>query len=219
MQRKVYVPGIAALLAALLVGCTAGSGGGDESADSKPGDTGSSAAPAQPGKYRTLPEPCGEVEPGTLDAMLPGLKEMDAEQREKAYEGTPTVTYDTDRRVGCSWKVESSGASHRLLIDFERVVSYDSAVSDDDRATEVYATKLREADLSQPAGSGGSESDGSGASADSDDSPGDKAQGGKAARSTPRDEDDKGDKDEKGAKDDGTDETDADDKDKPTTAP
>ncbi|AZM54739.1 hypothetical protein DMA15_21070 [Streptomyces sp. WAC 01529] len=194
MQRKVYVPGIAALLAALLVGCTAGSGGGDESADSKPGDTGSSAAPAQPGKYRTLPEPCGEVEPGTLDAMLPGLKEMDTEQREKAYEGTPTVTYDTDRRVGCSWKVESSGASHHLLIDFERVVSYDGAVSDDDRATEVYATKLREADLSQPAGSGGRESD------DSDDSAGDKAQGGKSAGSATRDEDDN-DKPDKGGKD------------------
>ncbi|MEV0126339.1 DUF3558 domain-containing protein [Streptomyces sp. NPDC050703] len=147
MQRKVYVPGVAALLAAVLAGCTGGSGL-DDSGDSKPGDTGSTNAPAEPGKYQTLPEPCGEVEQGTLDAMLPGIEEMeDEEQREKAYEGTPTVTYDTDRRVGCRWKVESSGASHHLLVDFERVVSYDGAVSDDDRAAELYAKKLEAADL------------------------------------------------------------------------
>ncbi|WP_030791767.1 hypothetical protein [Streptomyces sp. NRRL S-920] len=218
MQRKVYLPGVAALLAALLAGCTSGSGTGDASDDSKPGDSGSSAAAAEPGRYRTLPEPCGEVEPGTLDAMLPGLKEMDdGEQREKAYEGTPAVTYDTDRRVGCSWKVESSGASHRLLLDFERVVSYDSTVSDDDRAAEVYATKLRGADLSRPASSEpgdeeDGESSGTRSAKESDDAAGDKAQGGvaqdgKAARTARRD-DDKGKsgesgKSEKGDKKDG----------------
>ncbi|QEV19498.1 hypothetical protein [Streptomyces alboniger] len=237
MQRKVYVPGVAALLAALLAGCTSGSGTGDASDDSKPGDTGSSAAAAEPGRYRTLPEPCGEVEPGTLDAMLPGLKEMDdGEQREKAYEGTPTVTYDTDRRVGCSWKVESSGASHRLLLDFERVVSYDSTVSDDDRAAEVYATKLRGADLSRPAssepgGQGDGGSSGTRSAKESDDAAGDKAQGGvaqggKAARSARRD-DDKGkseesgepEKSEKSDKKDGKDDKDGADDTAASTAP
>ncbi|MYY85865.1 DUF3558 domain-containing protein [Streptomyces sp. SID335] len=151
MKAKACVPGVAALLAVVLTGCSGGSGSDDGSDDSKPGDSGSANAPAQPGKYRTLPEPCGEVDEDTLDSMLPGIPEMtDPEQREKAYEGTPTVTYDTDRRVGCNWKIESTGASHHLLIDFERVVSYDGSVSDDARAAEVYATKLREAGLSRP---------------------------------------------------------------------
>ncbi|APY90871.1 hypothetical protein DCW30_29755 [Streptomyces alfalfae] len=184
MQRKVYVPGVAALLAAVLAGCTGGSGL-DDSGDSKPGDTGSTNAPAEPGKYQTLPEPCGEVEQGTLDAMLPGIAEMeDEEQREKAYEGTPTVTYDTDRRVGCRWKVESSGASHHLLVDFERVVSYDGAVSDDDRAIELYAKKLEAADLPEapaaPPGSGAAEESGAPKTpADENKADGDKAGDGK----------------------------------------
>lgn len=195
MQRKAKarVPGVAALIAVLLTGCTGGSGDAG-SDDSKPGDSGSSTAVAQPGKYRTLPEPCGEVDTDTLDAMLPGIAEMeDAEQREKAYEGTPTGTYDTDRRVGCRWKVESSGASHHLLIDFERVVSYDGTVSDDARAAEVYATKLREAGLTRPTGT--SSEDTSPTAEDSE--AGDKPQGGKNGR---RDED-KGKKGEKGDKD------------------
>ncbi|MEV0257608.1 DUF3558 domain-containing protein [Streptomyces sp. NPDC050732] len=197
MQRKgkACVSGVAALVAVLLTGCTGGSGGAG-SDDSKPGDGGSSTAAAQPGKYRTLPEPCGEVDTDTLDAMLPGIAEMeDAEQREKAYEGTPTGTYDTDRRVGCRWKVESSGASHHLLIDFERVVSYDGTVSDDARAAEVYATKLREAGLTRPPGSS---SDDTAPTADDSDA-GDKPQGGKNAR---RDDDkgEKGGKDNKGGR-------------------
>ncbi|MEU5957397.1 DUF3558 domain-containing protein [Streptomyces sp. NPDC047525] len=169
MQRKAYVPGVAALIAALLAGCTGGGALGGEPDDSKPGDTGSSTAAAEPGKYRTLPEPCGQVDRSTLDSMLPGIKEVqDEEQREKAYEGAPTVTYDTDRRVGCRWKVESSGATHHLLVDFERVVSYDNGVSDDTRATEVYASKVQKADLPEPSGTptaddGESEDEGAGA--------------------------------------------------------
>nr|WP_202122315.1 DUF3558 domain-containing protein [Streptomyces sp. BA2] len=135
----------------MLAGCTGGGALGGEPDDSKPGDTGGTTAAAEPGKYRTLPEPCGQVDRGTLDSMLPGIEEMpDEEQQEKAYEGAPTVTYDTDRRVGCRWKVESSDATHHLLVDFERVVSYDNAVSDDTRATEVYASKVQEADLPEP---------------------------------------------------------------------
>ncbi|MFG2649727.1 DUF3558 domain-containing protein [Streptomyces sp. NPDC048436] len=154
MQRKAYVPGIAALLAALLAGCTGGGALGGEADDSKPGDTGSSTSAPEPGKYRTLPEACGQVDRGTLDSMLPGIEEMtDEEQQEKAYEGAPTVTYDTDRHVGCRWKVESSDATHHLLVDFERVVSYDNSVSDDTRATEVYSSKVQKADLPEPSGS------------------------------------------------------------------
>ncbi|MER5179809.1 DUF3558 domain-containing protein [Streptomyces sp. NPDC002896] len=148
MQRKAYVPGVAALLAALLAGCTGSSGLDEEAADAKSGATGTSASAAQPGKYRTLPEACGAIDHNTLDSLLPGIKETaDKEQQEKAYDGTATVTYDTDRRVGCGWKVESADATHHLHVDFERVVSYDTTVSDDTRAEEVFATKEEAADL------------------------------------------------------------------------
>ncbi|ATL29591.1 hypothetical protein [Streptomyces formicae] len=206
MQRKAKacVPGVAALLAALLAGCSSGDGVGDGADDSKPGDTGSSTAPAQPGKYRTLPEPCGEVDTGTLDSMLPGIKEMaQEEQREKAYEGTPTVTYDTDRRVGCNWKVESSGASHHLLVDFERVVSYDGAVSDDERAAALYARKLKEAGIPEPSStteseeSTGEPSEGSSASSDSSEA-GDKPQGANADDPVPSGKSSKDGKGKKG---------------------
>ncbi|MGP4044681.1 DUF3558 domain-containing protein [Streptomyces sp. 2A115] len=159
MQRKAYVSGVAALLAVLLVGCTGGSEDGEETTDQKPGDTATTTAEAQPGKYRTLPEPCAAVSQGTLDSLLPGIKQVtDEEQREKAYEGTATQTYDTDRTVGCRWKVESRNATDHLWVDFERVVSYKNAVSDDDRATEIFATKEAAADLPEPSGSSSDES-------------------------------------------------------------
>ncbi|MFJ6571651.1 DUF3558 domain-containing protein [Streptomyces sp. NPDC091292] len=154
MQRKAYVPGVVALLAALLAGCTGGSGGGDPATDAKPGDPSATVPAAAPGKYRTLPEPCGAVDHGTLDSLLPGIRQLtDEDQRAKAYEGAATTTYDTDRRVGCRWKVEAAGATHHLLVDFERVVSYDRAVSDDTRADEVYTVKQKAADLPEPAAS------------------------------------------------------------------
>ena len=154
MQRKAYVPGVAALLAVLLAGCTGGSGDDDGTTDPKPGESATTPTAAQPGKYRTLPEPCAAVSHGTLDSLLPGIKQVtDEEQREKAYEGTATQTYDTDRKVGCRWKAESSGATDHLLVDFERVVSYDNAVSDDDRATEIYLKRETAADLPEPAAS------------------------------------------------------------------
>ncbi|MET7926369.1 DUF3558 domain-containing protein [Streptomyces sp. NPDC005373] len=151
MQRKAYVPGVAALLAALLTGCTGGSGATGDATDSKPGDVGTSAVAARPGKYRTLPEPCRQLDKGTLDKMLPGIKELpEGEQRDKAYEGAATVTYDTDRRVGCRWKDDGADATHRLLVDFERVVSYDNTVSDDTEAGQVFASKRTEAHLPEP---------------------------------------------------------------------
>lgn len=151
MQRKAYVSGVAALLAAVLAGCTGSSDSGGPSDNSNPGSAGKATQAAQPGRYATLPEPCGVVDPRTLDELLPGIGEMtDESKREKAYAGEATLTYDTDRKVGCRWKVESAEATDHLLIDFERVVSYDNAVSDDAQAGQLFATKRSEADLPEP---------------------------------------------------------------------
>ncbi|WP_328873043.1 DUF3558 domain-containing protein [Streptomyces sp. NBC_00287] len=151
MQRKAYVSGAAALLAALLAGCTGSSTDGGPTDGSNPGDSGTATAAAEPGRYRTLPEPCGAVDPDTLDALLPGILQIaDENQREKAYEGTATLTYDTDRKVGCRWKVESADATDHLFVDFERVVSYDNTVSDDSQAEQVFATRQTAADLPEP---------------------------------------------------------------------
>jgi hypothetical protein len=170
VQRKAYVSGVAALLVALLAGCTGGAGGGGSTDDSNPGDGGSSTAEAQPGKYQSLPEPCGDVSHETLDTLLPGIRQIaDGEQRDKAYEGEATLTYDTERKVGCRWKVPSAKATDHLLVDFERVVSYDNSVSDDTQAQELFARKQTAADLPAPTVSGSdSESDTGGASADAD---------------------------------------------------
>jgi hypothetical protein len=151
VQRKAYVPGVAALLAALLAGCTGGSDGGATADDSNPGEPGVATEAAEPGKYRTLPEPCGAVGNKALDSLLPGIEEIaDEEQREKAYAGEPTLAYDTDRKVGCRWKVESAEATDHLFVDFERVVSYDSAVSDDNEAEQLFAEQVEAADLPEP---------------------------------------------------------------------
>ncbi|MFE6200073.1 DUF3558 domain-containing protein [Streptomyces sp. NPDC057838] len=151
MQRKAYASGIAALLAALLAGCTGGSGDGGTTDNSNPGDTGTASPAAEPGRYRTLPEPCTAVGEGTLDELLPGIRQIgDAEQREKAYEGVPTSTFDTDRKVGCRWKVDSREATDHLLVDFERVVSYDNAVSDDTQAEQLFAEREAAAHLPEP---------------------------------------------------------------------
>ncbi|MEU9591265.1 DUF3558 domain-containing protein [Streptomyces sp. NPDC048193] len=151
MQRKAYVPGVAALLAALLAGCTGGSDDGVTTDNSNPGRPGVASEAAQPGKYRTLPEPCLAVGHKTLDALLPGIQDIPDElQREKAYGGEPTLAYDTDRKVGCRWKVESADATDHLFVDFERVVSYDNSVSDDSQAEQLFAEQVEAADLPEP---------------------------------------------------------------------
>ncbi|MFD3971569.1 DUF3558 domain-containing protein [Streptomyces cyaneofuscatus] len=139
-----YVPGVA-LLAALAVGCSAGSDGGATDADSKPG--GPTVTTAPPGKYRTLPAPCRAVPGSTLKDLLPGVAELPRQQQEKALRGSPTITYDTDRKVGCSWKADAPDSTRNLSIDFERVVSYDPLVSDDDRARALYLKKEDAAEL------------------------------------------------------------------------
>ncbi|MFF7264949.1 DUF3558 domain-containing protein [Streptomyces sp. NPDC008159] len=150
MQRKAYVPGVAVLLAAVLTACT-GSGDDGPPDDPRPGEVTASASTAQPGRYDTLPEACGSIDDDTLEALLPGLRQLpDAEQREEAYEGQATLTYDTDRKAGCRWKVESPTATDYLFVDFERVVSFNGTVSDDSKAQEVYGGKVEAADLPEP---------------------------------------------------------------------
>lgn len=151
MQRKAYVPAAVALLAALLAACTGGSGDGSAQ-DDKAGSSATSTPVAQPGKYSTLSDACTAPDQDQLEALLPGLKQLtDEEQREKAYDGTATLTYDNDRRSGCRWKAESDSASDQLYIDFERVVSYDSSVSDDDSAARVFGEKEDAADIPEGA--------------------------------------------------------------------
>ncbi|MFF0503226.1 DUF3558 domain-containing protein [Streptomyces fimicarius] len=140
-----YVPGVA-LLAALVVGCSADADSNANGADSKAGSP--TVTPAPPGKYLTLPAPCRAVPRSTLKDLLPGAAELPGDQQEKVFRGTAAVTYDTDRKVGCSWKSDAPDATRSLSIDFERVVSYDPAVSDDDRADTVYAKKEKAAGLS-----------------------------------------------------------------------
>jgi hypothetical protein len=149
VQPKAYVPGVALLLTSLLGGCT----GSDEAGtpDDRPDGTSTTATTAQPGRYRTLPEPCGAIPIESLNSLLPGIKQLtEKEQRETAYEGVPRQTFDTDRRVGCQWKVESTDATNHLFVEFERVVSYDNAVSDDRKAEELYSAKELDADLPGP---------------------------------------------------------------------
>ncbi|WP_328341999.1 DUF3558 domain-containing protein [Streptomyces violaceus] len=151
MQRKAYAPGIAALLAALLAGCTGSPDDGGPTDGSNPGGAGTTSPAAEPGRYRTLPEPCTAVGQSTLDELLPGIRQItDGEQREKAYEGEPAVTFDTDRKVGCQWKVDGREATDHLLVGFERVVSYDNAVSDDNQAEQLFAEREAAAHLPEP---------------------------------------------------------------------
>lgn len=104
--------------------CTGGGAddaGNDGKSEALPG--GGTISPAPPGKYKTLPQPCATVDQDTLKALVPGGVD---------YSGTESLTYDTERRVGCSWRAtDPDGRSRTLAIDLERVVSYDPAVSDE----------------------------------------------------------------------------------------
>ncbi|MFI6939094.1 DUF3558 domain-containing protein [Streptomyces sp. NPDC050418] len=173
-SHKGYLAGAAALAAVLLTGCTS-DGGGAGADDDKPEGFATSPAEAAPGKYDTLPEPCNAVGRDTLDAMLPGIKDLADERREKAYAGAATVTFDTDRRAGCRWTVESADATHRLHVDFERVVSYDPAVSDDELATDLFLDLKIAADLPEPAEEGSDEEPSGDASESASEDPSDDA--------------------------------------------
>ncbi|MFE2129569.1 DUF3558 domain-containing protein [Streptomyces amritsarensis] len=157
MQRKAVrrvLPGIAMLTAlaagaAGLTGCTGGSDGGSTS-DSKAG--GSSAAPAQPGKYRSLPAPCrAAADSKKLKAMLPAPDSLTPQQRDQLYAGVADASYDGDRHVGCRWTAQTPEETRLLSVGFERVVSYDrGAASDDDKAKQVYVRLLTDAHLPFP---------------------------------------------------------------------
>ncbi|MFJ3520596.1 DUF3558 domain-containing protein [Streptomyces sp. NPDC090131] len=162
MQRKAVrrrvLPGIAMLTAlaagaAGLTGCTDGSGGGSTS-DSKAG--GSAAAPAQPGKYRSLPAPCkAGVDSKKLKGMLTAGDSLTPEQRDQMYAGVADTSYDGDRHVGCRWTGQSPEETRLLSVRFERVVSYDRAVSsDDEKAKQVYVRRLTDARLPFPGPTG-----------------------------------------------------------------
>ncbi|MBH1935019.1 hypothetical protein I5Q34_12150 [Streptomyces sp. AV19] len=167
MQRRAYAPAAAlaaAVLAAGLTGCGGSSGatGGDD--DPKPGTGGSTAPAAEPGKYHSLPEPCGYVGRDTLRRLLPGAGEdaggssgeSSGQDADKAYKGQATLTYDADRRVGCRWKTPDD--TRHLSVDFERVVSYQAGVSDEDRAQQLYKERAAAAHIpvSSPDASGSS---------------------------------------------------------------
>ncbi|MFJ4781489.1 DUF3558 domain-containing protein [Streptomyces sp. NPDC088762] len=154
MQRKAVrrvLPGIAMLtaLAAGAAGCSSGGKGGDTS-DSKAG--GSQAAPAQPGKYRSLPAPCkAGVDSKRLKGMLPAADSLTPEQRDQLYAGVADASYDGDRHVGCRWTAQTPEETRLLSVGFERVVSYDRATaSDDDKARQVYVRRLTDAKLPFP---------------------------------------------------------------------
>lgn len=124
-----------------LSGCTAGGSSSDAAGDSKsvqPGET--TASPLPPGKYRTLPQPCTAIDADTLKALVPDAKD---------YAGKEALTYDTDRRVGCAWQGRTpGGVSSSLVIDFERVVSYDPGISDEAQAEADFDQRATAASVS-----------------------------------------------------------------------
>ncbi|MEU4358201.1 DUF3558 domain-containing protein [Streptomyces virginiae] len=157
MQRKAVrrvLPGIAMITAlaagaAGLTGCTGGSDRAGTS-DSKAG--GGAAAPAQPGKYRSLPAPCrAAADSKKLKAMLPEPDGLTPEQLDQLYAGVADSSYDGDRHVGCRWTAQTTEETRLLSVGFERVVSYDRATtSDDDKAKQVYVRLLTDAHLPFP---------------------------------------------------------------------
>ncbi|MEW1753592.1 hypothetical protein ACIQU1_34635 [Streptomyces angustmyceticus] len=161
MPRKPFTPGaalvVAVALAAGLAGCSDDSGPDGSAADAKGGTAASSSQAAEPGRYQTLPEACGLPSRRAIRGMLPGdgqpLSSADAK---KIYGGQADITYDTDRRVGCHWTRETTAGTRHLSLDIQRVVSYDSAVSDDDKAQGIYDKKELAAQI--PSGGAGSPS-------------------------------------------------------------
>lgn len=158
MPRKPFVPGaavvVAAALAAGLTGCTGSSSPDGDAADAKSGGAATSSPAAEPGRYQTLPEACGLPSRGVIRRMLPGDGQpLSDTEAQKVYGGQADITYDTDRRVGCRWTRETTAGTRHLGLDIQRVVSYDSAVSDDDKAQAIYGKKELAAQI-PPGGAG-----------------------------------------------------------------
>jgi hypothetical protein len=119
--------GVVALAVAALGACTVGGTGQGTASGSKSASVdGGSLSPMPPGKYKTLPQPCSAVSLNALKSLVPGATD---------YSGKESLTYDTDRRVGCAWQAATpDGVSRTLSIDLERVVSYDPSISDEVQA-------------------------------------------------------------------------------------
>ncbi|QPP07164.1 hypothetical protein G4Z16_13095 [Streptomyces bathyalis] len=209
MQRRArtYLTGVA-LAVMLSGGLTACTGSPDEGngEDTKAGNSSSAPPPAEPGKYRTLPEPCGAVGIETLKKLLPGAeaaestsgsttsgKNAEAGPDSSPYKGEATVTYDTDRRVGCRWKSATSLATRHLAVDLERVVSYDPAVSDDKRAQLLYDERAGQAEIPTGEDSGSPSEDGNGDEGENGDANGDAKGGDKSEDAGSQDAENKGD--------------------------
>ncbi|MFD9816796.1 hypothetical protein [Streptomyces sp. NPDC059080] len=152
MQRRSFVPTAAlAAAAALTVGLTGCSGGSSAPAgDAKGGDPAALSQSAEPGRYSTLPDACRLPSGSTVRSMLPGDgKRLSGDEAAQVYGGQADVTYDTDRRVGCRWKRETTAGTRHLTLDIQRVVSYDAKISDEDRAREVYGERALAAGVPQ----------------------------------------------------------------------
>lgn len=152
MPRKSFVPGAAVVAAAALAvglaGCSGGSSQDGSGADAKDGGAASSNPAAEPGRYQTLPEACGLPSRSAIRGMLPGDDtSLSPAEADKLYRGQADITYDTDRRVGCRWTRETTAGTRHLGLDIQRVVSYDGAVSDDDKAKEIYDSKAQAAQI------------------------------------------------------------------------
>lgn len=161
MPRKPFAPGAAlvavAALAVGLAGCTGGPGTDGDAADAKGGDPAATSQSAEPGRYQTLPEACGLPSRSTVRGMLPGDgQHLSSAEADKLYGGQADITYDTDRRVGCHWTRETDAGTRHLSLDIQRVVSYDAAVSDDDKAQGIYDSKELAAQIPSGGGTGSS---------------------------------------------------------------
>ncbi|MEV1010150.1 hypothetical protein [Streptomyces sp. NPDC049881] len=135
------------LTAVLLAACSPGLGGGDTEDPGEQPAAPRAQEPA-PGRFSGLPEPCGAIPAETLRELLPGGAAED-------YAGEPRVTYDTGRRVGCSWGTVDGADAYRLAIGMLRVVSYDPAVSDDDQAERDFEERATDAGIPADAPAGG----------------------------------------------------------------
>lgn len=148
MQRWAFAQAVAtaAVLAVALAGCT-GSDEGSGAVESQSGGADASL-PVPSGKYSSLPEPCTALSTGKLGELLPGtVDEESDEDAEEALTGRPDLTYDADRQVGCRWERETTEGGHKLELQFERIVSYDDEISDDQQAAQIYAERAEEHDV------------------------------------------------------------------------
>ncbi|MDF9814878.1 hypothetical protein [Streptomyces sp. SPB162] len=121
-----------------LSACTASGAKDPAAVDNKSAVGEQKIVPAPPGKYRKLPEPCGSLDPDSLKTLVPNAPN---------YAGAAELTYDTNRRVGCTWTGETPQGNRYLQIDFERVVSYDPGVSDEAQAQSDYEAKMVKAGI------------------------------------------------------------------------